>query len=87
MNDEQISRVIEEMEHSLAVEDPAFVHRIHTVRRNDNICCAAVFLLLGIGAVLFTVGLATAALLPWSGGAVAFIAAVLVDDCHKRSLH
>ena len=86
MDDDQVTGVIDEMERALLAEDPAFVQRVRRVHRCEVVNVVAVFVLLTVGAVLLTVGFATAALLPWSLGLAALIGAVLVDDHHKRTL-
>ena len=45
-----------------------------------------VFVLLAAGAVLLTVGFATNAFVPWSLGVAALLAAVLIDDHHRRAV-
>jgi hypothetical protein len=84
MNDEQVGRAIDELEHALAVDDPGFVHRIRNLRRRETAHDLAVFVLLGAGVVLLTAGLATRAVLPWAFGLASFVLAVLVDEIHKR---
>jgi hypothetical protein len=86
MDDEQVSRAVAEMEQALQAEDPGFVRRVDAVRRADNASCVAVFLLLAAGAVLLTVGVATVALVPWTLGLASLVAAVVVDDHHKKAL-
>jgi uncharacterized membrane protein len=86
MDDEQVRAAVAEMEQALATEDPKFVRRVHAVRRADHASCIAVFVLLALGAVLLTVGVATVALVPWALGLAALVTAVIVDDHHKRAL-
>lgn len=86
MDDEQVSGVIDEMERALLVEDPAFVHRVQTAERSEAVNFLAVFVLLGVGTVLLTIGLATAEVIPWSAGLAALVGAVLVDVHHRRRL-
>jgi hypothetical protein len=86
MNDEQVGRQIDDIERALRAEDPAFVHRVRNVQRKDAVNVLVVSVLLAVGAVLLTAGLATRALIPWLAGLVALIAAVLTDDHHKRTL-
>jgi hypothetical protein len=45
-----------------------------------------VFVLLAAGAVLLTIGVATVSLVPWLVGLASLVAAVAVDDHHKKSL-
>jgi hypothetical protein len=74
------------MEQALRAEDPSFVRRVQAVRRADNASCIAVFVLLALGAVLLTFGVATVALVPWTLGLASLVTAVLVDDRHKKAL-
>ena len=85
MNDDQVGRAIDEIERALVVEDPAFLHRFRNVQRSEAVNAVAVVVLLVVGAVLLTVGLATSAPIPGSLGVAALIGAVLVDDLHKRT--
>ena len=48
MNDEQVSSVIDEFERSLEVDDPAFVRRFHSIRRNESLHAVIVFVLLAV---------------------------------------
>lgn len=84
MNDEQVGRAIEELEHALAIDDPRFVQRVRNVRRRETAHDVAVFVLLAAGVVLLTAGLASRAVLPWALGLVSFLLAVVVDEVHKR---
>ena len=86
MDDEQVRATVAEMEQALQSEDPGFMRRVHAVRRADNATCVAVFLLLALGAVLLTFGVATVALVPWMLGLASLVTAVLVDDHHKKAL-
>ena len=86
MNDEQVNQALAEIEAALLTEDPAFARRVQTARRRETINVVAVFTLLAAGAVLLTVGFATNAFVPWSIGVVALIAAVFIDDHHRRAL-
>ncbi len=86
MDDEQVRATVAEMEQALRAEDPSFVRRVQAVRRADNATCVAVFLLLALGAVLLTFGVATVALVPWTLGLASLVTAVLVDDHHKKAL-
>ena len=84
MNDEQVNAAIEDIERALVADDPAFVHRVQVVRRNDAINFVTVFVLLAAGAVLLTVGLATSEWVPWSIGVGLLIVSVLIDDHHRH---
>jgi hypothetical protein len=84
MNDEQVSRAIDEIERTLQQEDPAFVKRLRAVRRGEIGTVVAVVLLLVSGAVLLTVGLATLSWLAWCSGMIALLTSVLVDEHHKH---
>jgi hypothetical protein len=85
-NDDQVGEAISELERALADEDPAFVTRVRRLQRGDTINIIVVFVLLAAGAVLLTVGLSLAALIPWLAGGASLVSAVLVDDHHRRTL-
>jgi hypothetical protein len=85
MNDDRVTRAIDEIERVLADDDPAFVQRVRHLQRSEDVTVLAVFLLLAAGAVLLTVGLA---ILSWpavAAGLFALVGSVLVDRRHKRS--
>jgi hypothetical protein len=84
MNDEQVGRAIDELEHALAIDDPGFVQRIRNVRRRETAHDVTVFVLLAAGVVLLTAGLASTAVVPWALGLASFLLAVAVDEVHKR---
>jgi Protein of unknown function (DUF3040) len=99
MNDDQVSRTIEELERALrrgeveaigeverglAREDPAFVRRFRGLCRAEAAMAIAVFGLLAAGAVLLTVGLATVSWPSWVAGVAAFLASFGVNHHHDR---
>ena len=86
MNDDQVNEALGEIERALLAEDPAFAHRVNGTRRREAIHVLVVFVLLAAGAVLLTVGFATNAFVPWSLGVAALLAAVLIDDHHRRAV-
>jgi hypothetical protein len=86
MNDDQVSRALDEIERSLCQDDPAFERRLRAVRRAEIGTVLTVALLLVSGAVLLTVGLATLSWMAWGGGLIALLTSVLVDEHHKHAL-
>lgn len=96
MTNDHVSRTIEELEraltreaiadveHGLARDDPAFVRRFHHHCRVEMALAITVFLMLAIGAILLTVGLATLAWPAWVGGAAAFLGSFAVNALHER---
>jgi hypothetical protein len=86
MNDDQVNEALGEIERALIAEDPAFATRVRTTCRREAVHVVVVFVLLAAGAVLLTVGFATAEFLPWSLGVAALLAAVLIDDHHRRAV-
>jgi Protein of unknown function (DUF3040) len=86
MNDEQVSRAIDEIERALRHDDPAFVQRVRALRRAEIGTVVTVALLLVSGAVLLTVGLATLSWAAWGGGLLALLVSVVVDEHHKHAL-
>ena len=86
MNDDQVNEALGEIERALLAEDPAFADRVNGTRRREAIHVVVVFVLLASGAVLLTVGFATNAFVPWSLGVAALLAAVLIDDHHRRAV-
>jgi 1,4-dihydroxy-2-naphthoate octaprenyltransferase len=95
MDDEQISREIEalerelvqdaidEVERGLDHDDADFVRRMHRIRRAEITSEIAVFVLLAVGAVLLTIGLATLLWPTWVAGTLAFLASFAVDHYHQ----
>ena len=86
MNDEQVNEALGEIERALFAEDPAFAQRVRVAARREAMHVVAVFALLAAGAVLLTVGFATTAVVPWSIGVAALIAAVYIDEHRHRAL-
>jgi hypothetical protein len=86
MNDDQVSRALDEIERSLCQDDPAFERRLRAVRRSEIGTVLTVALLLVSGAVLLTVGLATLSWMAWGAGLIALLTSVLVDEHHKHAL-
>jgi Protein of unknown function (DUF3040) len=98
MNDDQVSRRIEELEralaqdaiekveHDLACDDPAFTKRFRALHRAEIATVLTVFVLLAAGAVLLTVGFATRSWPTWIAGVLAFLASFAVDEHHKHAL-
>lgn len=77
---------IEEVEHGLAHDDPAFVRRIRRQCRVEMATALSVFVLLATGAVLLTVGLATPSWPTWVAGILAFLASFVANALHERTL-
>jgi hypothetical protein len=86
MDDDEISRAIDELEHGLAHDDPAFLQRMNRLPRTEIASVLTVSLLLAIGAVLLTVGFATRSWPSWIAGALTLLASVAADHCHHRTL-
>jgi urea transporter len=84
MNDDQVSRRVEEIERGLVHDDPAFVQRLSALQRAETGTIVTVFLLLAGSVVLLTIGLATLSLPAWVAGCLAFVMSVTVDEHHKR---
>jgi hypothetical protein len=86
MNEQQADEMFDELERELMVDDPELVHRMVRVERQDRVNVFIVFVLLAVGAVLLTMGIATADVIPWLAGVASLLTAVLVDNHHKRTL-
>jgi hypothetical protein len=86
MNDDQVSRAIEEIERGLHDDDGAFVRRWRGVCRADIGSAVAVVVLLAGGAALLTFGLATSSWLAYVTGMLAFLTSFAVDGHHKHVL-
>jgi hypothetical protein len=86
MNEQQVDELVDELERELMVDDPEFVHRMVRVQRDEKVNFVIVFVLLAVGAVLLTVGIATALVIPWLAGVASLLAAVLVDGHYRRTL-
>jgi hypothetical protein len=86
MNEQQVKERVAELERALIDEDPEFVRRMLRVQRDETVNFVVVFVLLAVGAVLLTVGMATTLVIPWLAGIAALLIAVLVDDHHKHTL-
>ena len=85
MNDDQVSREVEEIERGLVLDDPAFVQRLSALRRADTVATIIVFLLLTSSAVLLAVGLGTLSWPAWAAGWLALVMSFVVDELHKRA--
>jgi hypothetical protein len=79
-----LADAIEEVEQHLAADDPELVHRVRQWYRVEVATAIAVFALLAIGAVLLTVGIATASWGGWFGGLGAFAGAFAVNAVRDR---
>ena len=86
MDEDQVSRAIEDIEHGLRREDPALVQRLRHLQRQDDAAVLSVFVLLTAGAVLLSLGLATLSWPIWAAGLAALAVSVLVDEQRKRIL-
>lgn len=98
MNDDQVSRRIEELERALthgtieeveqgvAHDDPAFTKRFRALHRAEIATVVTVFVLLALGTMLLAVGLATFSWPTWIAGVLSFVASFAVDEHHKRTL-
>jgi hypothetical protein len=85
-SNDQVSGTINGIERELRSEDPAFVRRVHAIRRAEVANAFTVVALLASGAVLLAVGLATFSWAVWCAGVVALLASIAVDERHKRVL-
>jgi hypothetical protein len=77
---------IHEIEEDLDRDDPEFVQRIHRLHRAEIVNTVTVSLLLVVGAVAITAGLATLSWPIWGCGGIAFLATFAVDHHYHRSL-
>jgi len=86
MDDDQVSRAIEELEVALLHDDPGLAGRVRALHRADVGTAVAVFALLAAATVLLTVGVATTSWPVWVAGMVAFLASFVIDAHHKHAL-
>ena len=86
MTDDEVRRKIEALEGCLARDDPALLSRFRSVDRGDTVAVVAVFVLVGLGAVLLSAGFAALSWVMWAGGAAGFAAAGVVDAWRRRRL-
>jgi len=98
MNDDRISRTIdqleraltqgaiEEIEHALAVDDSAFVRRFRRRCRAETISVVGVFLLLVAAVVLLAAGLVTLSWPYWVAGELAFLLSFAAGALRDRAL-
>jgi hypothetical protein len=86
MDDDQVTRTLDEIERALRQDDPALLQRVSHLQRQELATFLAVVSLLAAGAVLLTVGLATLSWPVWGAGLGTLVASVLVDEYHKHSL-
>jgi hypothetical protein len=77
--DDDVDRVMVEIERGLQADDPRFVRRIDRQPRREAVAALATGSLLLASTVLLTVGLATFSPLAWWAGGAAFIAAFVVS--------
>jgi hypothetical protein len=84
VNDDQVTRSIDEIEGALRQDDPAFLQRVDHLQRQELATFLSVLALLAAGAVLLTVGLATLSWPVWGAGLGTLVASVLVDEYHKH---
>jgi hypothetical protein len=84
VTNDDVRRVIGELEQDLATDDPGFVARIRHLQRSEAVATVSVFALLALGAMAVAGGLATAALEIWAVGILALVSAVVVDRYHRR---
>ena len=81
--DEHLGRPIRDIEHGLGQEDPDFVRR--TRGRADFTHGAKVVVYLVATVILLAVGLASLSWFAFVAGALAFVAASVMDDRYRRT--
>lgn len=86
MDEDQVSRAMDDIERGLRREDPAFVRRLRHLQRRDDVAVLSAFVLLASGAVLLTVGLARGSWPTCVAGSAALAASVVVGDRRERVL-
>jgi|RhiMetdeSRZDD1v2_1073273.scaffolds.fasta_scaffold812010_2 Protein of unknown function (DUF3040) len=98
MDDEQVTRrfeeiereliqdAIDEVEQGLEHDDPDLVQRMHRLEHADLANALTVTMLVAVGAVLITVGLATLTWPAWLAGGLAFLASWAVDRHYHHTL-
>jgi hypothetical protein len=98
MDDEQVTRkfeeierglihdAIDEVEQGLEHDDPDLVQRMHRLEHADLADALTVTMLVAVGAVLITVGLATLSWPTWLAGGLSFLASWAVDRHHHHTL-
>jgi hypothetical protein len=85
-NDDLLRQQIDDLERAFQREDPAFVRRFRRLQRCETLHVLTVSFFMSVGAVLMTVGLATASVVATSLGIAAMLAVCLVDVRHRRVL-
>jgi hypothetical protein len=85
-NDDLLRRQIDDVELALRREDPAFVRRFRRLQHSETLRVVTIFVFIAVGAVLMTVGLATASVVATSLGVAAMLAGCLVEIRHRRAL-
>lgn len=86
IGNDSVNAAIDLIEQQLESDDPAYVRRFESAQRVETAKAVIVAVLLVSGAVLLTVGLGTLSWAAWISGVIALVAAVVVDEGHKRSL-
>jgi hypothetical protein len=79
MNNDRLVRQLEEIEHALTRDDPRLVQRFRRLGRRDTITTLIVGVLLAVGTVFLTHGIATLSFATWVIGVAAFIACFVAD--------
>ena len=77
---------IREIEQDLDHDDPEFVQRIRRLHRAEIVNTLTVSVLLVVGAVAITVGLATLSWPIWGCGVIAFLATFAVDHHYHHTV-
>ena len=85
-NDDPLSQQLAEIERALRREDPTFLKRLRRLRCNEVVNVLTVFGLLASGAVLVTVGLATASVTVCSIAITAMLTACFIDRRYHQAL-
>ena len=83
---QRVQTMLDEIEHRLGHEDPAFVRRMRSLERAAVVNTVTIVLLLVVAAVLLAVGLGAQSWFAWFGGGLAFIAAFAVDNRYRAWL-
>jgi hypothetical protein len=85
-NDNPLHWQIDEIERALWCEDPTFLLHVRRLQRVDTAYVLTVFALLAAGSVLVTIGAATSSSASGCVGAIAMVAACLIDRRRGQTL-
>jgi hypothetical protein len=83
--DDRFNRAIEDIENELTLDDPGFVRRMRREARGESTNASIIVVLLVVAVPLLAIGLAVNSWVAFVAGALAFVAASVIDDGGRES--